>query len=82
MCPLFQTSANVSGEPAPSRFEEVPGEIVEGADLAIDGGELTGLPSTVVDLTGFDTDGDLDGPPRWRPLRRRPCGSAGRSRPD
>jgi L-threonylcarbamoyladenylate synthase len=57
MCPLFQTSANVSGQPAPSSFDEVPPQIVEGADLAIDGGKLTGLPSTVVDLTGFDTDG-------------------------
>jgi L-threonylcarbamoyladenylate synthase len=57
MCPLFQTSANVSGQPAPSSFDEVPPKIVEGADLAIDGGKLTGLPSTVVDLTGFDTDG-------------------------
>ncbi|HET7053913.1 MAG TPA: L-threonylcarbamoyladenylate synthase [Solirubrobacterales bacterium] len=57
MCPLFQTSANVSGEPAPSRFEDVPAPIVDAADLAIDGGELTGLPSTVVDLTGFDADG-------------------------
>jgi L-threonylcarbamoyladenylate synthase len=64
MCPVFQTSANLSGEPAPSRFEEVPPEIVEAADLAIDGGKLTGLPSTVVDLTAFDTDGE------WRVLRQ------------
>ena len=63
MCPLFQTSANHSGEPAPSRFEDVPVEIVAAADLAIDGGELTGLPSTVVDLTGFDRN---DG---WTVLR-------------
>jgi L-threonylcarbamoyladenylate synthase len=57
MCPLFQTSANRSGEPPASRYEDVPAEIAEAADLAIDGGELTGLPSTVVDLTGFDGDG-------------------------
>jgi L-threonylcarbamoyladenylate synthase len=57
MCPLFQTSANLSGEPAPASFEEVPAEIVAAADLAIDGGGLTGLPSTVVDLTGFDAGG-------------------------
>lgn len=56
MCPLFQTSANLSGEPAPASFEQVPAEIVLAADLAIDGGALTGLPSTVVDLTGFDED--------------------------
>src|SRR6476661_6492628 len=57
MCPVFQTSANLSGEPAPARFEDVPEAIVAGADLAIDGGELTGLPSTVVDLTAIDDDG-------------------------
>jgi L-threonylcarbamoyladenylate synthase len=63
MCPLFQSSANRSGEPAPGRFEDVPDEIVGAADLAIDGGKLTGLPSTVVDLTGFDEDGE------WTVLR-------------
>ncbi len=63
MCPLFQTSANLSGEPAPSRFAAVPDGIAAAADLAIDGGELTGLPSTVVDLTGFDVEGE------WAVLR-------------
>jgi L-threonylcarbamoyladenylate synthase len=63
MVPIFQTSANVSGEPAPSRFEHVPEVIVAGADLAIDGGELTGLPSTVVDLTAIDASGE------WAVLR-------------
>jgi L-threonylcarbamoyladenylate synthase len=57
MCPVFQTSANLSGEPAPARFADVPEPIVAGADLAIDGGELTGLPSTVVDIAGIDGDG-------------------------
>lgn len=63
MCPLFQTSANLSGEPAPARFEEVPEAIRKGADLAIDGGELPGLPSTVVDITAIEDDGS------WRILR-------------
>jgi L-threonylcarbamoyladenylate synthase len=58
MCPLFQTSANRSGTPAPSSFEEIPAEMVEGADLAIDGGRLTGEPSTVVDLTRFEESGE------------------------
>jgi L-threonylcarbamoyladenylate synthase len=53
-CPVFQTSANASGEPAPTRFDQVDDAIAVGADLAIDGGELTGLPSTVVDVTGID----------------------------
>jgi L-threonylcarbamoyladenylate synthase len=63
MCPLFQTSANLSGEPAPGSFEEVPAEIVNGADLAIDGGALTGHPSTVVDLSVYDESGE------WTVLR-------------
>jgi len=63
MCPLFQTSANLSGEPAAARLEDVPSGIVAAVDLAIDGGELTGLPSTVVDLTGFDEGGE------WAVLR-------------
>jgi L-threonylcarbamoyladenylate synthase len=63
MCPVFQTSANVSGEPAPSSFADVPDSIVAGADLAIDGGELTGLPSTVVDIAGIEEDGS------WTVLR-------------
>jgi L-threonylcarbamoyladenylate synthase len=60
MCPLFQTSANRSGEPAPGRFDDVPGSMVEGADLAIDGGELTGMPSTVVDLSRLDESGEWE----------------------
>jgi L-threonylcarbamoyladenylate synthase len=57
MCPIFQTSANVSGEPAPSSFDQIAAEVIAGADLAIDGDELTGLPSTVVDITTIDEDG-------------------------
>lgn len=60
MCPLFQTSANRSGEAAPGGFEEVPAEIIAGADLAIDGGTLTGRPSTVVDLSRYDEGGEWD----------------------
>lgn len=57
---IFQTSANRSGEPAPSRFEDVDTAILGGADLAIDGGELGGAPSTVVDLTALDDEGTWD----------------------
>jgi L-threonylcarbamoyladenylate synthase len=45
------TSANVHGGPDPRRLDEVPEEIRSEAVL-IDGGELPGTPSTVVDLTG------------------------------
>jgi tRNA A37 threonylcarbamoyladenosine synthetase subunit TsaC/SUA5/YrdC len=58
MCPVFQTSANRSGEPAPARFIDVPAEIVAAADLAIDGGALAGLPSTVIDLSAFEQGGE------------------------
>ena len=56
-CPIFQTSANRSGEPAPSRFADLDPDVLAGADLAIDGGDLTGLPSTVVDLTAIEEGG-------------------------
>ena len=55
--PLFQTSANLSGEPPSSSFAGVVPEVKEAVDLAIDGGRLTGLPSTVVDLTDYDENG-------------------------
>jgi L-threonylcarbamoyladenylate synthase len=59
MCPVFQTSANLSGEPAPSVFDEIPSTtIVDAVDLAIDGGALTGLPSTVVDVTEIEDGGE------------------------
>jgi L-threonylcarbamoyladenylate synthase len=60
---IFQTSANLSGEPAPSRFVDVDPALLDEVDLAIDGGELGGAPSTVVDLTSLDEDGT------WEVLR-------------
>lgn len=56
-CAILQTSANRSGRPAPSRFQDIEAGILAGADLAIDGGELIGEPSTVVDLTAIDSNG-------------------------
>jgi L-threonylcarbamoyladenylate synthase len=61
-CAVFQTSANRSGEPPPARFEDVGRSIRDGVDLALDGGELGGAPSTVIDLTEFEAG-------RWRLLR-------------
>ncbi len=55
---MFQTSANRSGEPAPARFADVDPGIVAAVDLAIDGGELTGMPSTVVDVTAIEAGGE------------------------
>lgn len=58
--PMFQTSANLSGEPAPSSFDGVVPEVRDQVDLAIDGGSLTGLPSTVIDLTRYDEFGEWE----------------------
>lgn len=57
MCPLFQSSANRSGEHPPSSLAEVSAEILGAVDLALDGGALSGLPSTVVDISGIDSGG-------------------------
>ena len=57
MCPIFQTSANISGEPAPATVGDVPQALLDAVDLVIDGGELTGSPSTVVDLSALEYDG-------------------------
>ena len=50
--PVLQTSANPSGGPDPRRLEDVDPAIRAGVDLEIDGGELPGTASTVVDLSG------------------------------
>lgn len=55
--PVLQSSANHAGGPDARRLEEVPEDVRAGADLVLDGGELPGTPSTVVDLTRFESDG-------------------------
>lgn len=53
--PLAQTSANISGKPAARsfadtlRYFDIPGDQ---PDVAVDGGAMPGVASTVVDLTG------------------------------
>jgi L-threonylcarbamoyladenylate synthase len=49
---VVATSANLPGGADPRRLEDVPEEIRAGAGAVVDGGELPGTPSTVVDLTG------------------------------
>jgi L-threonylcarbamoyladenylate synthase len=56
-CAVFQTSANRSGERDARCLEDVDPEILAGVELAIDGGELFGRPSTVIDLTTLDDRG-------------------------
>jgi L-threonylcarbamoyladenylate synthase len=46
------TSANRHGEPDPARVEDVPKEILDACGAIVDAGELPGMPSTVLDLTG------------------------------
>ena len=56
--PVLQSSANLAGGPDARRLDEVPEALRRGADLVIDGGELPGTPSTVVDLTAFEASGE------------------------
>lgn len=52
--PLLQSSANPSGGADPRRLDDVDPAIRTGADAELDGGELPGTPSTVVDLTVYE----------------------------
>jgi L-threonylcarbamoyladenylate synthase len=54
--PVLQTSANVAGGSDPRTLAEVPNQVRRHADLVLDGGELPGTPSTVVDLSAFELD--------------------------
>jgi L-threonylcarbamoyladenylate synthase len=49
---LMATSANRHRGIDPRRLDDVPLEIRDACGAAIDGGELPGKPSTVIDLTG------------------------------
>jgi release factor glutamine methyltransferase len=53
--PIITTSANTSGEHAPTSFDELEERLVAAADLTLDGGETRhGMASTVVDCTGTE----------------------------
>jgi L-threonylcarbamoyladenylate synthase len=49
---VVATSANLPGGRDPRRLEDVPAEIRAGCAAVVDGGELPGAPSTVIDFTG------------------------------
>jgi len=55
--PVLQSSANRSGGPDARRLGDVDTAIRQGVDLELDGGELPGSPSTVVDLGDYETGG-------------------------
>jgi L-threonylcarbamoyladenylate synthase len=61
--PVMQSSANISGERDARRLADVPATLRSGADVVLDGGELSGTPSTVVDLRDFEARGN------WRIVR-------------
>jgi L-threonylcarbamoyladenylate synthase len=61
--PILQSSANRSGGADARRLADVPDAIRAGADLVLDGGELPGAPSTVVDLRRYESTGE------WSVLR-------------
>jgi len=61
--PVMQSSANLSGQPDARSLEQIPDSILDGADLVLDGGELPGMPSTVIDLRDYSANR------RWHVLR-------------
>lgn len=64
--PAAQSSANLSGSSDPRRLVDVPRSLREGADVALDGGELAGTASTVVDLSEYEDSR------AWRIVREGP----------
>lgn len=58
--PALQTSANPSGATDARRLEDVDPAIRAGVDVALDGGELPGTPSTVVDLSAYEESGRFE----------------------
>ncbi len=61
--PVLQSSANRAGGADPRRVGDVPRAMRRAVDLVLDGGELPGTPSTVVDLRAYEHGGD------WSVLR-------------
>jgi L-threonylcarbamoyladenylate synthase len=64
--PAAQSSANLAGGPDPRCLEDVPVELRDAADLVLDGGELPGAASTVIDLSEYEQSGS------WRIVREGP----------
>jgi L-threonylcarbamoyladenylate synthase len=61
--PVMQSSANISGQPDARELADVPARLLDGADLVLNGGELPGTPSTVIDLRDYASRGE------WRVVR-------------
>ena len=56
--PVLQSSANPSGGADARRLEAVDPALRAAVDAELDGGELPGVPSTVVDLSAYERGGD------------------------
>ena len=56
--PVLQSSANPSGGADARRLEAVDPALRAAVDAELDGGELPGVPSTVVDLSAYERRGD------------------------
>jgi L-threonylcarbamoyladenylate synthase len=54
---VLQSSANISGEADPRRLADVDERVRAGVDVVLDGGELPGTPSTVIDLSEYEEEG-------------------------
>ena len=57
--PVLQSSANRSGGADARQLSDVPESIRSEVDLRLDAGELPGTPSSVVDLTRYEEDGEF-----------------------
>jgi len=68
--PLVASSANPSGAASPASLDEVDASLLARCDLALDAGPVSGLASTVVDLSRYVETG------RWRLLRAGVWGEA------
>jgi L-threonylcarbamoyladenylate synthase len=68
--PVLQSSANISGERDARRLADVAPELLDGVDLVLDGGELPGVASTVLDLL------DYEYAEQWRIVREGPLEQA------
>lgn len=68
--PVLQSSANRAGGADPRQLSDVPELLRAAADVVIDGGELPGTPSTIVDLRRYEEDGS------WSTVRAGAVGEA------
>jgi L-threonylcarbamoyladenylate synthase len=55
--PVLQSSANLAGGSEARRLDQVPERMRRAADLVLDGGELPGTASTVIDLRRYEAGG-------------------------